>query len=49
MRVKCAIDLRRFPPIPRATAEFARRYAGRTSVERVNARCKLFWALMTGT
>ena len=48
VRVKCAIDLRRFPPIPRATAEFARRYAGRTSVERVNARCKLFWGADDG-
>jgi hypothetical protein len=48
VRVKCAIDLRRFPPIPRATAEFARRYAGRTSVERVNARFKLFWGADDG-
>ena len=48
VRVKCAIDLRRFPPIPRATAEFARRYNGRTSVERVNARCKLFWGADDG-
>lgn len=48
VRVKCAIDLRRFPPIPRATAEFARRYARRTAVERVNARCKLFWGADDG-
>lgn len=48
VRVKCQIDLRRFPPIPRATAEFARRYAGRTAVERVNARLKLFWGADDG-
>jgi hypothetical protein len=43
VRVKCGLDLRRFPPIPRATKEFERRYNGRTSVERINARVKLFW------
>lgn len=48
VRVKCATDLRRFPPIPRATAEFARRYAGRTTVERINARLKLFWGADDG-
>jgi hypothetical protein len=48
VRVKSEIDLRRFPPIPRATAEFARRYKGRTAVERVNARCKLFWGADDG-
>lgn len=43
VRLKQATDLRRFPPIPRATKEFERRYKGRTAIERVNARCKLFW------
>lgn len=38
VRVKQEIDLRRFPPIPRATKQFERLYKGRTSVERVNAR-----------
>jgi hypothetical protein len=42
-RIPCALDLRRFPPIPRATKEFERRYKGRTAVERVNARLKIFW------
>jgi hypothetical protein len=48
VRVKCALDLRRFPPIPRATAEFERRYDGRTAVERVNGRTKLFWGADDG-
>jgi hypothetical protein len=48
VRVKCALDLRRFPPIPRATREFERRYHGRTAVERVNARLKLFWGADDG-
>ena len=48
VRVKCQLDLRRFPPIPRATAEFERRYRGRTAVERVNARLKLFWGADDG-
>jgi hypothetical protein len=48
VRVKCELDLRRFPPIPRATAEFERRYKGRTAVERVNARLKLFWGADDG-
>jgi len=43
IRVKRDIDLRRFPPIPRATKQFQRLYKGRTAVERVNARLKLFW------
>ena len=43
VRVKREIDLRRFPPIPRATKQFERLYDGRTSVERVNARLKVFW------
>jgi hypothetical protein len=48
VRVKCEIDLRRFPPIPRATKEFERRYKGRTAIERVNARVKLFWGADDG-
>jgi len=48
VRVKQAIDLRRFPPIPRATKQFARLYKGRTSVERVNARLKVFWGADDG-
>jgi Transposase DDE domain/Transposase domain (DUF772) len=48
VRVKCELDLRRFPPIPRATKEFERRYNGRTSVERINARVKLFWGADDG-
>jgi hypothetical protein len=48
VRVKQEIDLRRFPPIPRATKEFERLYRGRTSVERVNARLKVFWGADDG-
>ncbi|MBL7134882.1 MAG: hypothetical protein ISS78_12340 [Phycisphaerae bacterium] len=48
VRVKREIDLRRFPPIPRATKQFERRYKGRTAVERVNARLKLFWGADDG-
>ena len=48
VRVPCGIDLRRFPPIPRATRQFERRYKGRTAVERVNARMKVFWGADDG-
>ncbi len=48
VRVKREIDLRRFPPIPRATKKFERLYKGRTAVERVNARVKLFWGADDG-
>jgi hypothetical protein len=48
VRVRCAIDLRRFPPKPRATKTFERLYKGRTSVERVNARFKVFWGADDG-
>jgi len=48
VRVDRSIDLRRFPPIPRATKKFERMYKGRTSVERVNARLKLFWGVDDG-
>ena len=47
-RIPCALDLRRFPPIPRATKEFERRYKGRTAVERVNGRLKIFWGADDG-
>jgi hypothetical protein len=48
VRVKQELDLRRFPSIPRATKQFERLYAGRTSVERVNARLKIFWGADDG-
>lgn len=48
VRVKREIDLRRFPPIPRATKQFEERYKGRTAVERVNARLKIFWGVDDG-
>jgi hypothetical protein len=48
VRVKREIDLRRFPPIPRATKTFEREYKGRTAVERVNARMKIFWGADDG-
>jgi hypothetical protein len=47
-RLPCELDLRRFPPIPRATKEFERLYRGRTAVERVNARLKIFWGADDG-
>ena len=48
VRVKQEIDLRRFPSIPRATKQFERLYKGRTSVERVNGRLKIFWGIDDG-
>ena len=48
VRVDQRINLRRFPPIPRATKQFERLYKGRTSVERVNARLKIFWGIDDG-
>lgn len=48
VRVKCEEDLRRFPAIGRATKQFERRYKGRTAVERVNARLKIFWGADDG-
>jgi len=48
VRVDQTIDLRRFPPIPRATKKFERMYQGRTAVERVNARLKVFWGADDG-
>ena len=48
VRVKREIDLRRFPPVPRSTKKFEELYKGRTAVERVNARLKLFWGADDG-
>lgn len=48
VRVPQEIDLRRFPSLPRATKKFERLYKGRTSVERVNARLKIFWGADDG-
>jgi hypothetical protein len=48
VRIKQEEDLRRFPPIPRATKQFERLYKGRTSVERVNGRIKIYWGADDG-
>lgn len=48
VRVPREIDLRRFPAMPRATKKFERLYKGRTSVERVNGRLKVFWGADDG-
>jgi hypothetical protein len=48
VRVPQEIDLRRFPAVPRATKQFERLYKGRTSVERVNGRLKVFWGIDDG-
>jgi hypothetical protein len=48
VRVRRDIDLRRFPAIPRATKQFERLYRGRTAVERVNGRIKVFWGADDG-
>ena len=48
VRVKQDIDLRRFTSIPRQTKEFQRLYKGRTSVERANARLKIYWGADDG-
>src|SRR4029077_2430657 len=48
VRVKQEIDLRRFPSIPRATKQLERLYNGRTAVERVNGRLKIFWGIDDG-
>jgi hypothetical protein len=48
VRVDQEIDLRRFPSIPRGTKQFERLYKGRTAVERVNARLKIFWGIDDG-
>jgi hypothetical protein len=53
VRVDRQLDPRRFPSLPRATKKFERMYKGRTAVERVNARLKVFWGVddgnLTGT
>lgn len=48
VRVDQDIDPRRFPALPRATKKFERLYKGRTAVERVNARLKIFWGADDG-
>jgi hypothetical protein len=48
VRIPCEEDLRRFPAIGRATKQFERLYKGRTAVERVNARLKIFWGVDDG-
>lgn len=48
VRVPREVDLRRFPELPRSTKKFERLYKGRTSVERVNARLKVFWGVDDG-
>jgi hypothetical protein len=48
VRVPQAVDPRRFPSLPRATKKFERLYKGRTAVERVNARLKVFWGVDDG-
>jgi hypothetical protein len=48
VRVKRDVDLRRFPPIPRATKQFERLYKGLSAVERANARLKVFWGADDG-
>jgi hypothetical protein len=48
VRVNRDLDPRRFPSLPRATKKFERMYKGRTSVERVNARLKVFWGVDDG-
>jgi hypothetical protein len=48
VRAPQATDPRRFPSLPRATQKFERMYKGRTAVERVNARLKVFWGVDDG-
>ncbi len=48
VRVNRQLDPRRFPSLPRATKKFERMYKGRTAVERVNARLKVFWGVDDG-
>lgn len=48
VRVPREIDLRRFPALPRATKKFERLYRGRSAVERLNARLKVFWGADDG-
>jgi hypothetical protein len=48
VRVPQATGPRRFPSLPRATKKFERMYKGRTAVERVNGRLKLYWGADDG-
>jgi hypothetical protein len=48
VRVPRETDPRRFPALPRSTKKFERMYKGRTAVERVNARLKVFWGVDDG-
>jgi hypothetical protein len=48
VRVPSAVDPRRFPALPRATKKFEQMYKGRTAVERVNGRLKVFWGVDDG-
>jgi hypothetical protein len=48
VRVPREVDLRRFPSLPRASKKFERLYKGRTAVERLNARLKVFWGADDG-
>jgi hypothetical protein len=48
VRIKREIDLRRFPAVPRGTKKFERLYRGRTAVERVIGRLKVFWGADDG-
>jgi hypothetical protein len=48
VRVPHEVDPRRFPALPRATKKFEQMYKGRTAVERVNARLKIFWGVDDG-
>ena len=48
VRVPRDVDPRRFPSLPRATKKFERMYKGRTAVERINARLKVFWGVDDG-
>jgi hypothetical protein len=48
VRVPHEVDPRRFPALPRATKKFEQMYKGRTAVERVNARLKIFWGADDG-
>jgi hypothetical protein len=48
VRVSREEDPRRFPALPRATKKFEQMYKGRTAVERVNARLKIFWGVDDG-
>jgi hypothetical protein len=47
-RVACEIEPRRFCRVPRGTKKFQRLYKGRTAVERVNSRLKVFWGMDDG-